>query len=183
MTEATLKTFFCDDAAEAIYGSCEAVAARKAVDAAIKSIPRAAQPGLAKSVEAALDEVFHVPLAGILAGSWKKIATLQEALKKTRADPNSAVFVPLLEHKVTSKHRPRIDLMMGPKQLGQLVFDIALTLELKGVELEIRNGLIAGLKGGECKGQGVFSYDGQELIKRDTKAFPLAGRLTFEAGG
>lgn len=179
MSHLTLKTFFCDDASAPIYASCEARAADAAVQAALKSVPRPVQGRLQESVRSALDEVFHIRLDELLAGSWKKLTGVQDALEVTRLEAGKVVFVPLLEHKISSKHKPHIDVKLGPKSVSRLVFDMALALELKSVELEVREGRIAGLRSGQCGGNGVFSFQGQDLIKKATPAFGLPGRLTF----
>lgn len=179
MSAVTLKHFFCDDAASPIYGRCETQAAEKVVVAAMKGVPRPLQGSLRNSVQNALDEVFNVPLADVLGGSWKKLTGVQDAIDATRKDAGKVVFAPLLEHKISSKHQPHIDLVLSGKSIGKLVLDIVLALELKSVELEVRDGRIAGLRSGECGGNGVFSFEGQELIKKATPAFGLPGRVMF----
>ena len=47
MTGLTLKAFFCDDANGSIYGSCEAVAADRAVQAALTAAPKPVRDRLA----------------------------------------------------------------------------------------------------------------------------------------
>ena len=70
---------------------------------------------------------------------------------------------------------------MHAQSLCRLVFDIALSLELQGVQLDIRQGRIHALKSGACLGEGVFAFAGQTLIKRATPTFALPGRLAFAA--
>ncbi|MBP7704306.1 MAG: hypothetical protein KA105_03340 [Caulobacter sp.] len=179
MTTVTLKTFFCDDAGSPIYASCEAAAAEVAVEAALKSVPKPVRARLAESVRAALDEVFHVRLDEVLSGSWKKLTGVQDALDATRLEPGKVVLLPLLEHKISSRHQPHIEVKLGPKAVSRLVFDLVLALDLKSVELEVREGRIAGLRSGQCGGNGVFSFEGQDLIKKTTPAFSLPGRVSF----
>lgn len=181
MTLLTLKTFFCDDPTAAIYGHCDTTAAEKAVDAAMKTLPKPLQSSQRGAVRNALDEVFNVPLGDVLQASWKKLTGVQEALEATRLDPAKVVFVPLLEHKITSKHQPHIDLLLAGKSVSRLVLDIVLALELKSVELEVRDGRIAGLRSGQCGGNGVFAFEGQDLIKKATPSFGLPGKVAFAA--
>lgn len=179
MTDAplTLKTFFCEDPAAPVADGCELDLARKAVEEACAALPGPAREGAVKALAGALDEVFHVGLGEVLEASWGKLAGLQDALAATRADPAKVARVPLLDHKVTSKHAPYIDLMLGGRQLTRLTFDIVLTLALRGVQLDVRQGGLHGLTAGECQGEGTFSLGGQTLIKRSTPALALPGRL------
>jgi len=175
----TLKSFFCADPARPIARELDLAAAMKAVEAAGADLPRAAMPRLAGAFESAFDEMFDVDLSGLIESSWRKLKSLDEAFKASAADPLAVSIVPLLDHTIASTPAPRIELLNGPKALAQLAFDIALTLELKGVALEIRGGRVHGLKSGDCLGQGALSFAGQTLLQRQTPAFPLPGRLRF----
>lgn len=181
MTTATLKYFFCDDADQPIASACDLQAAHKALAAAAGAVPAPMRGGLTAALATAIDDVFQVPLGDVLGASWKKAAALKDGIDATRGDPSKVVVVPLMDHKVTSKHQPHVDLMFSGKSLHRLVFDISLTLELKGVQLQVREGRIAGLTSGDCLGHGIFSMGGQEIIKRSTPSFALPGRLNFTA--
>lgn len=181
MTDAplTLKSFFCADPDAPIADSCEMTLARKAVQEACKSVPAPARAGLVKALAGSLDELFGVGIGSVLETSWGKLEALKTSLDSTRADPAKIAHVPLLDHKVTSTHQPHIDLMLGGRKIARLAFDIGLTLDLRGVQLDIRQGRIHGLTGGEARGEGTFSFGGQPLLQRTTPALALPGRLAF----
>lgn len=88
-------------------------------------------------------------------------------------------LVPLLDHKVTSTHKPHIDLMYGAKCLARITLDISLNLALNGVILEVHQGRIAGLKAGSCLGDGVLAFADKPLITHKTPEIALPGRLKF----
>jgi hypothetical protein len=176
----TLKAFFCDDQNRPIADFLDTTSLAKAAQDAAGDVPRAAVPGLQKAFGGALDGLFEPRLEDILAKSWGKLAAVQQAIKTTRDDPSGQIIIPVLDHRITSKHAPHIDLVLGEKSLGRFAFDIALALELRGIELEVRRGRICRLKGGACLGEGVFAFAGQTLIKRATPAFDLPGRLAFD---
>jgi hypothetical protein len=178
-TPITLKAFFCDDTGKPLVDCLDPAAVIAAAEGAAGNLPRASLPGLQKAVGGALDGLFEPRLEDILQRSWGKVAAVDEALKATRDDPAGLAVVPLLDHRITSRHAPHIDVVLGAKSLARLVFDIALSLELQGVQLEVRGGRIHALKSGACIGEGVFSFAGQTLIKRATPAFALPGRLRF----
>jgi hypothetical protein len=159
----TLKVFFCDDAAKPVSAACDLSGALAAVAAAggAASAGKGAQPDMTGAFSSALEEVFQVKIADILLASWGKMATLQEALKSTRADTDSVVFVPMVDHKLTSSHTPYVDVLYGGKKMAQVAFDIALALQLKGIELEVRHGRLHGLRAGACQGEGTFSFAGK----------------------
>src|SRR3569623_1134713 len=101
---ATLKTFFCPDPAAPLAGQAGFAAASQ-----VKGLPKAAMPGLASALATALEDIFAVPLGPLLDAGWKKVAALEDARKSTLADPAAKALVPLLDHKITSTHRPHDD--------------------------------------------------------------------------
>ncbi len=181
MTDApfTLKNFFVADAAKPVADQINLAAVTAAVTAVTAALPPAAGAKIADAFHSALDEIFSVGLGDVLQASWGTLAALGDAMLATRKDPNSMVIVPLLDHKIASKHQPHIDLMYGEKCLAQISFDLLLNLALKGVMLEIRQGRIVGLKAGSCLGEGVCAFASRPLIQHKLPEFSLPGKLAF----
>jgi hypothetical protein len=175
----TLKAFFCEDTDKPIIDCLDADAVIQTARKAAGELPRAVVPGFQKAFGGALDGLFEPRLDDILARSWGKLQAVQEAVKATGEDPAALAVIPLLDHRITSNHAPHIDLVWGEKSLCRLAFSIALSLELRGVELEVREGRIHALTSGHLLGEGVFGLAGQTLIKRATPALHLPGRLHF----
>lgn len=180
MSLLSLKAFFTEDESRPIADLLSDDAPADLLKS-VAGLPPALLPGAAKAVSGALDGLFDISLGSVLQASWQSIAAVKDALKTTRDDAEAKVLVPLLDHKITSSHKPHIDLVVGGKSLGGLVFEIALTLQLKGVQLEVAKGRFAGLGAGAVLGQGVFSFAGQPLIQRTSPAFNLPGRVAFKA--
>jgi hypothetical protein len=136
---------------------------------------------LKAAVSEAMEEIFGAPLADMLQTSWGKVEGLSKALATSRKDPKTVVPFPLLDHTVNTVHTPTIEVHFGRKRLAELPLEIELNLVLKGVALDLQDGRIAGIRSGECSGQGVCTFAGHTLIERKTSAIPLPGRLTFSA--
>jgi hypothetical protein len=178
-TPVTLKAFFCDDEGKPVADCLDAGSLIAAANEAASGLPRAALPGLAKAMDGALEGLFTPRLDDILARSWGKLQAVSDALKATATDPAALAVVPLLDHAITSKHTPKIDLVVAEQALCTLAFDITLGLQLKGVLLQVKGGRIAGLTAGACEGQGTLALAGKTLISKKTPAFALPGRLDF----
>ena len=61
--------------------------------------------------------------------------------------------------------------------LLSLSLDILLTLNLKGVTVDVRHGRLHGAKSGHAVAEAVISFLGQPLIKKASKEFALPGRF------
>ena len=152
-----------------------------AVGQAGAALPAGSPPGLETALRAALDEALHIDLNGVVTAAWGKVGALTTAIKATRADPESLAVVPLLDHAITSHHTPHIDLMHSGQTLLSLSLDILLTLNLKGVTVDVRQGRLHGAKSGHAVGEAVISFLGQPLIKKSSNEFALPGRFALAA--
>ncbi len=177
-TTLTLKSIFHVDVDKPIGSQPEFAKVLSALKAA-SAIPAASDEGVASAFNAALDQIMAVQLGDILLASWSKVATLSQAFETTHTDPSSVVILPLLDHKVSSRHLPSIDLLCAGKELAKLVFDVSLVMALKGVELEVRRGAISAVRGGQATGEGKLELAGKTLVQRTTPALALPGRLAF----
>lgn len=180
MSEPThsLKTIFCLDLAKPVGSQPEFTKVLAGLKATTV-VPAASGEGLTSAFNTALEQVMAVQIGEILVASWSKLTALAEALETTRADPSSVVILPLLDHKVSSKHAPCIDLLCAGKELAKLAFDISLVLSLKGVELELRRGAVVSVKAGQAVGEGKLVLAGKTLVQRTTPPLSLPGRLAL----
>ncbi len=180
MSDLTLKSFFSEDETRPVADLLDRHAVAEILRSAA-AIPAAVLPGVTKALEGALEGFFDIKLGPVLQASWQTLGAIDGAIKATKADAQAKVYVPLLDHKITSTHKPHVDLVMGGKTLAGLGFEIALTLELKGVQLEVAKGRLHGLTAGAALGQGVFSFAGRPLLQRSTPPLNLPGRVSFKA--
>lgn len=176
----TLKHFFCDDVEKAAAEQISLDACIKTVETGGKT-PRAVMPALLASLKGALDGILKVELGDVFQNSWGKVAAVRDAMNATAGDPGSSAVVPLADHKVSSKHKPSIELFVGTQRLCELEFEIAMTLLLKDVSVSVEEGRVAGVHTGVVVGEGGLSYLGQSIAKSATREFKLPGRLRFTA--
>src|SRR5829696_2304536 len=77
---------------------------------AIRESSDSARSAIGAEVTRAVDALLDLDLGGLLLAGWTKHKTLARAADQTRAAPGTSAVVSLLEHTVSSTHRPRIDL-------------------------------------------------------------------------
>lgn len=177
MSELTLASFFPPGRTAATAAYRPVIGAARA---AAKGLPSKAVPAFQSAMGGALDQVLSLPLAGVLSSPWTSIIEVSAALKETAHDPNATALVNLVDHGLTSAHRPKIDLLWGGKSVSRMEMGVDLALDLVGVALEIRGGRIVGVKAGHCQGVGLMTLFDQPVLKHDGHSHPLAGRLSFK---
>jgi hypothetical protein len=72
-----------------------------------------------------------------------------------------------------------VDLLFAGNAISTLPFDLVLSMDLQGVELEITDGRIVGAKSGILIGEGILRFSGSPILKANSPALPLPGKLKF----
>ena len=133
-------------------------------------------------VTRAADRLFDVSLMEIMVGAWAKMVALQEyATGEKLLSKKTHKFV-LSEHKITSKHSPKIELFVYDERVAEVKVDISLTLVLAETILRIRQGRIMEVKIAGCRAIGKASCYGQEIIEEQTKELEFPGAIKLGDG-
>jgi hypothetical protein len=133
-------------------------------------------------VTRAADRLFDVSLMEIMVGAWAKMVALQEyATGEKLLSKKTHKFV-LSEHKITSKHSPKIELFVYDERVAEVKVDISLTLVLAKTILRIRQGRILEVKISGCRAIGKVSCYGQEIVEEQTTELEFPGAIKLGDG-
>lgn len=133
-------------------------------------------------VTTAKDRLLDVPLMDIMLGAWTKIAAIQEyAIGDKLISEKTHNFI-LTEHKVTSKHSPKIELHVHDSKVTEVVVEIALTLIIAKTNLMIKKGRILEVRISGCKAMGKLSCHGQTLLEQESTELEFPGRIQLGDG-
>jgi hypothetical protein len=168
----TLKHFFADGEGLAVKGEALLEHLNERVSDAGRNLAAAA-------IDQALHAAFNIQLGELLHRSWRQVDEFREAVEEGRHDHEAVAVIPLMEHAITTTHTPSLELFLGRKRLARMPLEIELNLLLNGVALELRGGKIAGLRSGECAGEGAVLVGGVPIVEQETPAIHLPGRLAF----
>jgi hypothetical protein len=127
----------------------------------------------------AADRLFDISLMEIMVSAWAKMVAIQEyAIGEKLLSKKTHKFV-LSEHKITSKHSPKIALYVYDEKVTEMTVDISLTLVMAKTILKIKQGRILEVKISGCQAIGKISCYGQEILEeKSTKLdFPSAIKL------
>jgi len=125
-------------------------------------------------------------LENVLIKGWNKEGLFEAFLDlQTHPDNKSraeTVTVPILKHTLETTLHPHIEVCLHDRVVKTIDFDVTLTLELEGAELEIRAGRIWKIRTGECTGKGVLKCEGVELASEESRPIVLPGERIFQDG-
>ena len=162
--------------ATSLETSEEAAEIKGALAKAVPGLPlRPIIEGVSKGLETALD----VPISSMLAGAWDRARELRAAMKETRDSEKEAVLLPLLDHTITSEHRPYVDVVLNGTAIARLVFPLTVTFHLEGIVLRIAKGRIADVLAGQMTIKATLKFSEFVLIEKALPPITIPGALAL----
>jgi hypothetical protein len=131
--------------------------------------------GVSKGLETALD----VPISSMLAGAWDRARELRAAMQQTRDSEKDAVLLPLLDHTITSEHRPYVDVVLNGTAIARLVFPLTVIFHLEGIVLRIAKGRIADVLAGQVTIKATLKFAEFVLIEKALPPMTIPGALAL----
>jgi len=126
-----------------------------------------------------LGELLDLPLPPLFLDSWKKMEALQTAMKATNGRPQESRSVVLDQHVIETVFEPSIEIRLWkvmplPKKL---VFPVKLKATFRTLDLQVRNGAITRISGGECDVAGTLSLSDTVIAHKQFGTLRLGGAL------
>jgi hypothetical protein len=131
------------------------------------------------AVSGTLRNCLDVDPVTMFAATWEKSQALSNAAKSKSADSAS---VELLEHPVSRKLHPYIEIQLGPAVIRRIDFVVALSLKLKGLILKVQSGAIRGIESGTCEGSAEIFIAESSIWKHEIDPIALPGRINLGDG-
>jgi len=130
-------------------------------------------------VATATDRLLDIPVMDIMMGAWVKISDIQEFAIGEKSLSGKTHKFPLTEHKITSKHKPKMELFVYDTKVTEVILDISLTLVIAKTILMIKKGRILEVRISGCQAMGKVSCYGQTIVEKKSAElkFPSAIKL------
>lgn len=147
--------------------------------------PAAAGLSWSAAVQRIAPEVKNLPpidVPAIAVAAWNQYRTFQAYADPAKYPPDSTIPVPLLEHTITSTHRPSIEVLLNGKRVWQITFELELSFVLTA-SVAIRAGTIVEIRLlDECRAEGSLKWAGVLLAQRETKPLDLGPVISLKNG-
>jgi len=125
---------------------------------------------------------LNTSLLDAWASAWKKYQDVKANVQESRKLPDAIVLTRLAKHSVDSTLHPYVEVLLGPKMVQKITFDVTLTSYLKGLILGLQDGRIVSLHVGQCQWTGSIATRGVVLIERKLTKLDLPGRISLKRG-
>ena len=143
-------------------------------------------PGFAATVRDSLVESLKGALAtprdDVIGGALSKYNHLRQYCDTTKHPPGEISVVPLSTHRIESKHKPHVDVLINGVPKGRIEFEVVVALTIEAATLKIRDGRIWEIKTGACKAEGSIRCGPALLMEKKPRPINLPGTLTFKSG-
>lgn len=123
---------------------------------------------LDRQVAEAVTGLLDIDLGNLVLDGWSKYDELLAAAHRSLESPGEDEEVPLVVHRITSTHRPAVELYVGVVLVAVIVFDLEVYIDVHGVDAIVRGGRLVGLRGGDVDLGARLSTRGQTIVERRT---------------
>ncbi|MFI6444190.1 hypothetical protein [Kitasatospora sp. NPDC050543] len=131
-----------------------------------------------REVASVIEGLLALDLVDLAAGGWRRHTALREAARRTRDAPGSEEVVALATHRITSSHRPHVDVLVDGARVGTLDLDLRLVFDLEGLVVVVRDARLTAVRSGHCLVTGRIAAQRIVLAQRQGRvALPGAVQL------
>lgn len=139
-------------------------------------------PWVRKAVTDSSRDLLNLNVVDVLVGAWKKYMQIEQYADPKKYGPGETTLAPLVEHKVTSHHRPYVQILLKEREVARVTFDLDFSLKIEGFVLKIRDGKIWEILTGSGIGEGSLSLDDLTLWKHELKPIRFPGHISLSDG-
>jgi hypothetical protein len=114
-------------------------------------------------------ELLDLDLGGLAVAGWRNHAALTAAADRTRAYPGSSEVVDLASHRITSVHRPYVELLLNDVHIATVRFELRVEFLVRALVATVRDGHVAALGIGACDATASLAAEGVLLVKQQAR--------------
>ena len=134
--------------------------------AALQQVSQAGRQAADRQVATVAHGLLDLDLGDLVVAGWRKQAALAAAVERTIANPGSTEVVELATHRITSVHRPFVELLINDIHVATVHFELHIEFAIKALVVTVHNGHIVCLHSGACDVTATLSAEGVRLARR-----------------
>lgn len=174
-TPTTVRSFLLGDG-EGLDGPLHAHGTARPLLAPVRGRTPAADRAVEHELATVVDDFLGLDVLDLAAAGWRGHSALQSAARRTRDLPGSEEVVALATHRVTSTHRPYVDVYVDGTKIGTLDVQLNVVFWISGLVCVVRDAYLTGVRSGECAVDASLGAQGAMIAER------RGGRLDLPGG-
>ncbi|WP_035839386.1 hypothetical protein [Kitasatospora azatica] len=147
----------------------------------LRGLPHGADRAIEHEVARTVDGFLGLDLIDLAAGGWAASGRLRTAARASREAPGRTEIVPMLTHRITSSHQPRVDVLVDGHRIGTLKIGLTVVFDIEGLLASVRDARLVGVQAVRCKASGALAVEELVAAQRSCE-LDLPGALRLRDG-
>jgi hypothetical protein len=157
------------DSVDALAHALEEQGVLGSLGGALKGLSRAGREAASGQIANVAHGLLDLDLGDLVIGGWCKYADLTGAARRTIAAPGSTEVVELATHRITSTHRPFVEVLVDDVHVATVRFELCIEFVVKGLIGTVKRGRLVALHCGACDVTAKLAAEGRQLAKREAQ--------------
>jgi hypothetical protein len=154
------------DTAQALAQALDEHGVLGSLDTALQLVSQAGRQAADSQLATVAHGLLDLDLVNLMVAGWRKQGELAAAAKRTAANPGSAEVVELASHRISSVHRPSVELLINDVHVATVNFELDIEFVVKALVVTVRNGHVVSLYSGACDVAATLAAEGLQLASR-----------------
>lgn len=129
-----------------------------------------------------VEGMFDIPLLGLMMGAWRDFRELKDCADPDKHAPDESITLSLVDHDLEVSFAPHLDIVVSGFPTVRIDYEIIAVIELEGIELTIKNGVIRSLRIGSCLAAATVKCAGAVVFERSSRRLELPGEIRLPHG-
>jgi hypothetical protein len=174
------------DTGQALAEALDSHGVLRSKDVAPRLVTQVVRQAAEHQVGVVADGLLNLDLGDLVIAGWRKQERLAAAAERTAASPGSSEVVQLATHRISSVHRPYVELLLNDTHLTYVNFELDIEFVVTALAVTVRDGHVVSLHAGDCDVSATLAAEGIQLASRQQHyELPLVVRwpLLLRLGG
>ncbi len=136
---------------------------------ALQALSQTGRDAAGSQIATIAQELLDLDLGDLAVAGWRKHAALTAAADRTKASPGSSEVVDLATHRITSVHRPYVELLVNDVHVATVRFELRVEFLVRALAATVRDGHVAALGVGACDVTATLAAEGVQLVKQQAR--------------
>lgn len=154
------------DPGQALAHALEEHGVLGALGPALQVLSHTGRDAAGSQIAAVAQELLELDLGGLAVAGWRKHAALTAAADRTRANPGSSEVVDLATHRITSVHRPYVELLLNDVHVATVRFELRVEFLVRALVATVRDGHVVSLGFGACDVTATLAAEDMQLVEQ-----------------
>jgi hypothetical protein len=133
---------------------------------ALRAVSQTGREVAGSQIAAVAHELLDLDLGDLAVAGWRRHAALTAAADRTRVNPGSSEVVDLAAHRITSVHRPYVELLLNDVHVATVRFELRVEFLVRALVATVRDGHVAALGFGACDVAATLAAEGMQLLEQ-----------------